>query len=117
MKPSVGVKILDRNEKENRMHIQVINFNIKISHKDYEKGALELAPIFADLPGLISKHWLVDKESNTYGGVYIWADKNSFENYGSGEVFAAVKNNDDFENVTSKDYGIIAAPTEITRGF
>ena len=36
--------------------------------------------VLADLPGLISKHWLVDKESNTYGGVYIWADKNSFEN-------------------------------------
>ncbi|PDH66121.1 MAG: hypothetical protein CNE91_01395 [SAR116 cluster bacterium MED-G04] len=57
------------------MHIQIINFNIKVSGEDYEKGAMELAPVFADLPGLISKHWLADEATNTYGGVYLWADK------------------------------------------
>ncbi|MGH3144571.1 MAG: GNAT family N-acetyltransferase, partial [Rubrobacter sp.] len=28
-----------------------------------------LAPAFADLPGLVSKTWLADEETNTYGGV------------------------------------------------
>ena len=99
------------------MHIQVINFNIKVSGEDYEKGAMELAPVFADLPGLVSKHWLADEATNTYGGVYIWADKKSFEAYVAGEIFAAVKDNPDFENVTSNDFSVLDAPTKITRGL
>ena len=99
------------------MHIQVINFNIKVSGGEYEEGAMELAPVFADLPGLVSKHWLADEATNTYGGVYIWADKKSFEAYVAGEIFAAVKNNPDFENVTSKDFSVLDAPTQITRGL
>ena len=43
------------------MHIQAINFNIKVSCGEYEEGAMELAQVFADLPGLISKHWLADE--------------------------------------------------------
>ena len=99
------------------MHIQIINFNIKVSGEDYEKGAMELAPVFADLPGLISKHWLADEATNTYGGVYLWADKKSFEAYIAGDVFAAVKDNPDFENVISKDFSILDEPTEVTRGL
>ena len=36
------------------MHIQVINFNIKVSGGEYEEGAMELAPVFADLVILIT---------------------------------------------------------------
>ena len=51
------------------MHIQVINFNLEgINRAEYEVVCEELAGAFAALPGLISKHWLADKENNTYGG-------------------------------------------------
>lgn len=99
------------------MLIQVINSNTKVSGEEYDEGAMEMAQVFADLPGLVSKKWLADEATNTYGGVYIWADKKSFEAYVAGEVFAAVKDNPDFENVTSKDYSILNAPTKITRGL
>jgi len=45
------------------MHIQVINFGINVSHKDFLAGATELAPNFASIPGLISKDWLGDEEN------------------------------------------------------
>ena len=49
------------------MHIQVINFNLLgISRSEYEGICDELAQAFADLPGLISKHWLADEDNNTY---------------------------------------------------
>ena len=54
------------------MHIQVINFGISVSHEDFVSGATELAPNFASIPGLITKHWLGDEENKIYGGVYIW---------------------------------------------
>ena len=50
------------------MHIQVINFGINVPHQDFVSGAEEVAPEFASLPGLISKHWLGDEESKVYGG-------------------------------------------------
>lgn len=99
------------------MHIQAINFNIKVSGEEYKEGAMELAPVFADLPGLVSKHWLADEATNTFGGGYIWADKKSFEAPVADEVFAAVKDNPDFENVTLKDFSVLDAPTKITRGL
>ena len=47
------------------MHIQVINFNLEgISRAEYEAVCDELAGAFAQLPGLISKHWLADEENN-----------------------------------------------------
>ena len=53
------------------MHIQIINFNLKdLSEEDYQAAGEELAPAFADVPGLISKVWLANSETNTYGGVY-----------------------------------------------
>ena len=43
------------------MHIQVINFGINVPHQDFVSGAEAVAPEFASLPGLISKHWLGDE--------------------------------------------------------
>ena len=48
------------------MHIQVINFGINVSHEDFVVGATELAPNFASIPGLISKHWLGDEENKVW---------------------------------------------------
>ena len=52
-------------------YIQVINFNLEgITRDDFMGVADEVAPNFAQLPGLISKAWLSDEANNTYGGVY-----------------------------------------------
>jgi hypothetical protein len=54
------------------MHIQVINFGINVSHEDFLSGATELAPNFASLPGLVSKHWLGDEENkNLWGCIHL----------------------------------------------
>ena len=52
------------------MHIQIINFNLSgISRSEYEAAAAEAAQPISVMPGLISKRWLANKETNTYGGV------------------------------------------------
>ena len=41
------------------MQALIINFNLDgITRSDYEGLCTELAPAFAAVPGLISKHWL-----------------------------------------------------------
>ena len=71
---------------------------------------------FADLPGLISKHWLSDKNNNTYGGVYFWESHEAMQNYLESDVFSEIANNPSFSNTTSKDFAILEGPTKTTRG-
>lgn len=100
------------------MHIQIVNFNLNnLSHEDYETACNEIAQTFADLPGLISKHWLSDKNNNTYGGVYFWETHEAMQNYLESDVFSEVANNPSFSNATSKDFAILEGPTKTTRGI
>jgi hypothetical protein len=85
------------------MHVQVITFNLKgIGEEEYLKVAESVAPVFADLPGLVSKHWLADAETNIYTG---------------SEVFAGMASNPHFENVTARDFGVLEGPTGVTGGL
>ena len=92
------------------MHIQIINFNLNgLSHEDYSGACNEIAQTFADLPGLISKHWLANEDTNTYGGVYFWESKEAMQTYLESEVFSQVANNPSFANAASKDFAILKA--------
>ena len=100
------------------MHIQIINFNLDgISRNEYEQVCNDLAQTFADVPGLVSKHWLANDDTNTYGGVYIFESKAAYEAFIGSELFAAVGGNPALVNVSSKDFGVIEGPTRITRGM
>ena len=98
------------------MHIQIINFNLNdLSHKDYTAACNDIAQNFADLPGLISKHWLANENTNTYGGVYFWEATEAMENYLKSKMLAQVANNPAFANAASKDFAILEDPTKTTR--
>lgn len=103
---------------EQEMHLQIINFNIEgISEEDYRKLCETIAPAFADLPGLISKTWLANPETNTYGGLYVWRDRQAMKAYEKTDIFKALSTNPHFENVSVKDFAILESPTHITRGL
>ena len=100
------------------MHIQIINFNLDgIGRSEYDQVCDDLAQTFADVPGLISKHWLANDGTNTYGGVYVWESKDAYEAFIASELFAAVGGNPALTNVSSLDFDVIEAPTRITRGM
>ena len=105
-------------EKEKAMHIQIVSFNLKdMSVEEYRKFGDSVAQTVADLPGLISKTWLADSESNTYGGVYTWRDRQAMEDYTKTELFNAVATHPNLANITSKDFGVLEGPTGVTRGL
>ena len=100
------------------MHIQVINFNLEgITRAQYESACEELAGAFAELPGLISKHWLANEENNTYGGVYIWETQDAYQAFLNSELFAGVESNPALVNIESKDFEVMEALTRVTRGL
>jgi heme-degrading monooxygenase HmoA len=100
------------------MYIQIINFNLKdVSEEEYRNLCDQLAPNFADLPGLVSKAWLADSDSNTYGGVYVWRDREAMVDFTKTELFNAVATHPNLANITSKDFAILEGPTRVTRGL
>ena len=97
------------------MHSLIINFNIQgISHEQYAEACDSLAATFAEIPGLISKQWLANEATNTYGGVYLWRDQQSMEAFKNSELFSQVENNPAFTNVTATDFGILDGPSKVT---
>ena len=100
------------------MHIQIVNFNLKdMSVEEYQKFCDSVAQTVADLPGLISKTWLANSETNTYGGVYIWRDQQAMEDFTKTELFNAVATHPNLANITSEDFGVLEGPTGVTRGL
>jgi quinol monooxygenase YgiN len=100
------------------VHIQVVNFHLKdLSHEDFAKQCDELAATFAAVPGLLSKVWLSDTATNTYGGIYAWRDRQAMEAYLTSDLFHAVATNPHFADISSKDFDILESPTRVTRGL
>ena len=97
------------------MHILIINFNLnELSRAQYEGGCDELAATFAAVPGLISKTWLANEETNTYGGVYLWESREAMDAYKAGEIYASIGANPALVNVTAPDFEVIAGPSKVT---
>jgi heme-degrading monooxygenase HmoA len=98
------------------MHITIITFGLRDLDADaYRELCGEVAPAFAELPGLISKTWLADEERGVYGGVYVWRDRAAFEAYTRSELFAGVEANPHFTDVAVRDFGVLEAPSAVTR--
>jgi hypothetical protein len=77
----------------------------------------ELAPTWAEIPGLISKVWLENSESNTYGGIYTWESRDAMTDFLASELFNAIATHPNFTNASATDFGVIAEPTRVTRGL
>jgi heme-degrading monooxygenase HmoA len=100
------------------MHVQVIKFHLKdVSEDDFRAHADEAAPVFAVLPGLISKVWLANRATNTYGGLYTWASREAMEEYAKSDLFKAIATNPGLADVTSIDFDVLEEPTSVTRGL
>jgi hypothetical protein len=98
------------------VHIQIVNFNLNgMSDSEFRAMSDHLAPTFASVPGLISKTWLVDEASNTYGGVYLWNDEASCQAYKQSGLFNTVKTHPNFANVSSREFGVLDGPSTVTR--
>jgi heme-degrading monooxygenase HmoA len=100
------------------MHVQIINFHLKdVSEGDYRAHCDEVAPAFAEVPGLISKVWLANRATNTYGGIYTWERREAMDDYAKSDLFKAVANNPNLAGITSIDFDVLEEPTSVTRGL
>jgi hypothetical protein len=99
------------------MHIQVVTFALQgLSDEEYQAGCEESAPVFAKIPGLVSKVWLRDVERGVYGGVKVWTDRQAMEAYLKGDIWRELVTDPAVVDPHSQDFGVIEGPTRVTRG-
>jgi hypothetical protein len=78
----------------------------------YAELAADLAPSFADLPGLVSKIWTGPDEDGRLTGVYLWRDRDSLEAFRGGSLDVAT--NPAFTDVRSRELDVLEVPTRLT---
>ena len=99
------------------MHIQIINFNLKdTTVSEYEDLCNQMAGAFAQVPGLLSKVWLADRDANVFGGIYAWRDEQALRAYEATELFQNVVQNPNFANITAREFAVLEGPTRVTNG-
>ena len=97
-------------------HIQIVTFQLAGLEPDaYGAHCETVAPAFAEIPGLRAKAWLANPTTNTYGGVYAWESRQAMDAYVSGPIFGALLANPGIARVTTRQFGLLERPTEITR--
>ena len=97
------------------MHVQIITFNLKgLNDEEYRYHCEAIAPAFAQLPGLVSKAWLANAETNTYGGVYLWMDRRSMEDYERSDIYGGMLANPHLERLVARSFPVIEEATGIT---
>ena len=99
------------------MRALIINFNLKnLSVEDFKAQAHIDAMIFRNVAGLISKYFIGDDDKNIYGGIYIFKDSESLENYKNGGIFNFLANHENFENFKTHEHDLIDGPSIIAGG-
>jgi putative monooxygenase ydhR len=98
------------------MHVLIINFTLDgLDEKGYRDVCADLAPAFAALPGLTAKIWLADPEKNTYGGVYLFEDREAMEGYLASDLLAGVGASPHFSGITMRDFAVYDDLTRVTQ--
>lgn len=100
------------------MEVLIVNFSLEgMSEGQYEELCNEVAPAFADVPGLVSKVWLADRAGGVFGGVYSFDTAASLDEFLDSELFAGVGTTPGLVNFSVRRFGILRAPTALTRGL
>jgi hypothetical protein len=99
------------------MYTRIVTFHLAgVSADDYLTVAEDAAASFAEWPGLISKLWLADHHSNTYGGIYVFESPAAAAASRDTELFQTMAANPAFVDVTITEFTILPGPTATTGG-
>jgi hypothetical protein len=96
------------------MRIRIVTFGLNIPAEAYTAHAVHLAPGFTAWPGLLSKWWLGDDASGTFGGVYVFATRQDADRSRQTDLFRGMFSNPALKDVTVREYDVLDAPTSIT---
>ena len=98
------------------MHVQVVTYRMAdISEPEFIEANREFAEMMAAVPGLLAKVWMKDPDQNLFGGLYLWRDRDAYESFLAGDLWAEVINDDSMLDLASVDFAVMQGLTEATQ--
>jgi hypothetical protein len=98
------------------MHVQVVTYRLdRISDLEFNEANREFADAMAAVPGLLAKVWLKDPDGSTYGGVYLWEDRQACQNFLESELWGEVKMDESVMDLASRDFAVNDEMTKMTQ--
>jgi hypothetical protein len=108
----------ERRRREHPMHAVIVTFRpAEMSQEAFRELAGEVAPAFADIPGLVTKIWLDAEDPSTPsgGGIYLFEDETQAAAYLTSELFrSGVAENPHLADVSWRAVPVLEGPTRTT---
>lgn len=98
------------------MHLQIVTYRMgNVSEPDFIEANKEFAQMMAAVPGLVAKLWLRGPDEDGYGGVYLWQDRDAYENFLAGDLWAEVARDESLLDLATHDFVVMDDLTRMTR--
>jgi heme-degrading monooxygenase HmoA len=98
------------------MHVQVVTYRLdEISDPEFNEANRGFADAMAAVPGLRAKVWLKDPDGNTYGGVYLWDDRQACQAFVESDLWGEVKRDEAVMDLVSRDFAVNEEMTKLTQ--
>jgi len=98
------------------MPILQVNFKLNVSSAEYRALCDSVAQAIADVPGLRWKVWLLNEQEREAGGIYLFADEASLNNYLAGPIIVQIKSLPQLREISAKRFDVMEEVTAATRG-
>ena len=87
-----------------------------VSDAEFIEANQEFAEMMRAVPGLLAKIWLKNPADEVYGGLYLWQDREAYQNFVASELWAAVLVVDDsVKDLSSHDFAVMDELTALTQ--
>lgn len=102
------------------MHAQVVTYRLAgdaagSTDDEFIDANEEFAEMMAAVPGLLAKIWIKDADAGTYGGIYLWRDREAYDAFVAGELWASVLGDETVTDLSSQDFDVMAELTARTQ--
>jgi hypothetical protein len=87
-----------------------------MSEEEWKAAQEPAAPIIGATPGLISKTWIADPETSTYGGFYLWESREAIDAFMQSEIVRGLAANPAFGNLSARTFSVWEEHSRVTRG-
>lgn len=102
--------------KEMAMHIQIVTYRIgNVSESDFVEANQEFAEMMAAVPGLVARVWLRGPDEDGYGGLYLWQDRDAYDNFLAGHLWAEVVSDESLLDFATHDFEVMDDLTRMTQ--
>ncbi len=97
--------------------MRIVTFALAdLAPEAYTAQAEQIAAAFIAWPVLLTKVWLADPDTNTYGGVYVFASRDAAQASRDTAVFGGLLDSPHFAELSIREFAVLDGPTAVTGG-